>query len=98
MEWECLRDEYSRDEYSRKRDMTLLTEFIEEEVTPEVKSLLLENLNKKAGKQEYTFNRFNISVDFESDIVSIEDDLDVGESGLEQVTVSTFFSSLDEAK
>ena len=75
--------------------MTLLDEFIQEECTSEVKQMLLEYLESNgAGRQEFNFNRFNILLDFDNGMVSIEDDLDVTEAGAEMVTIQSFTASM----
>ncbi len=54
----------------------LLDEFLAEECTPHVVQLLREAAQVESGERYFTFNRFNVRLDLDAGIATIEDELD----------------------
>lgn len=78
-------------------DETLLSQFVGEEFSKAAFAKLLADMQECSGTQNrrsYTFNRFNIHLDFESEIALIEDDLNPDENGEMELHLSDFRSAL----
>jgi hypothetical protein len=58
---------------------SLLEDFLTEECTDHVVSLLREEAKASSGEKYLTFNRFNVRLDLDARIATIEDELDPDE-------------------
>jgi hypothetical protein len=77
----------------------LLQEFIDEEADENVRQLLLRRIEEcrvgiATGVRKYDFNRFIVTIDCESKIATVEDDLDPRSAGKGMVTFEDFRSAL----
>lgn len=54
----------------------LLDRFFSEECTRYVRDLLLEALERTSGTEYFTFNVFNVLIDADRGVVTVEDELD----------------------
>ena len=73
----------------------LLKQFLEEECSDYVYNLLREALNDWKGgmapyNRHFEFNRFEITIDSEKQIVIIEDVLDSTDSGFQEIHIEEF--------
>lgn len=64
----------------------LFAQFLTEECTPHVRTLICDAIAKSRRgegptRQQFEFNRFNLTLDFEDARVTLEDELDVTSSG-----------------
>lgn len=78
---------------------TLLSQFIREECTPRVRSILLDALSASMTgtaptRRHFEFNRFEVTLDAKDDIALIEDVLDASDAGMERVQLSELISAL----
>lgn len=78
----------------------LLDAFISQDCDAAVRQKLLEALEHRVetsfGRvREFTFNRFNIILDFENEQVIIEDDLDTSDSGACSIRLADFYKAVD---
>jgi hypothetical protein len=55
---------------------SLLEEFLAEECTPHVVGVLIEAAEGQSGERYFTFNRFNVRLDIDAGVATIEDELD----------------------
>jgi hypothetical protein len=53
----------------------LLDQFLEEECTPHVVQRLREAARVESGERYFTFNRFNVRLDLDAGIATVEDEL-----------------------
>ena len=79
----------------------LLEEFIAEECTESVPAMLLSDIEEQSKNgvaqfKEYTFNRFNVYLNFIENEVRIEDDLDPEESGVLIVSLDSFVEAINK--
>jgi len=77
--------------------MSLVGQFLGEEVTPDVRKLLLQALSaigEAKGVREFAFNRFNLVVDTHRGTVSLQDDLDASENGEVEMSIPEFAAAL----
>ena len=79
--------------------MDLLDQFVTWECTPNVRELLRAALRTaKLGTgpsiRRFEFNRFNVTVDCENDVVVLEDVLSPADSGVQQLPLSEFIAAL----
>jgi hypothetical protein len=79
--------------------MTLLEQFLSEDATPLVRQLLLDSIatldrSQGRGVREFTFNRFNVRIDWGKRVVSLEDELDTSEPGATEIALSDFAAAL----
>ena len=54
----------------------LLEEFLAEECTDDVVGLLRDEAKASGGEKYFTFNRFNVRLDLDEGMATIEDELD----------------------
>lgn len=81
---------------------TLLKQFLMEECTPYVRSLLLEALagpraGSAAQKQRFELNRFEVTLDFEENVAVLEDVLDTSESGVQRVPIAELAAAMKQS-
>jgi hypothetical protein len=79
--------------------MKLLDQFLKEDATPHVRDLLLRaieelELSRPGAVREFTFNRFNVTIDSNSDMATLQDDLDTSEAGELGMRLSEFAAAL----
>jgi len=79
--------------------MTLLEQFLSEDATPQVRQLLLDSIatpdrSQGQGVREFTFNRFNVRIDWGKRVVTLEDELDTSERGATEIGLSDFAAAL----
>jgi hypothetical protein len=55
---------------------SLLDAFLVEECTPHIVAVLRESAQEQSGHRYFTFNRFNVRLDLDAGVVTIEDELD----------------------
>ena len=55
---------------------SLLEEFLVEECTPHVVDVLSDAAEGQSGERYFTFNRFNVRLDLDAGVATIEDELD----------------------
>jgi hypothetical protein len=77
----------------------LLDSFLREEVTEHVRQLLLRYISdcktgSALGKRTFEFNRFDVTIDCDAKLVTLEDDLDPGSSGQASWPFDEFASAL----
>ena len=77
----------------------LLREFIEEESEEAVRHQLLAEIathgtTKTEVLREFTYNRFNVYLDFERQEARIEDELDVSDEGTCSMSLAEFATAL----
>ena len=77
----------------------LLDEFISEECSKTICNMLISDINKLKQTdtiklKEYTFNRFNLYLNFETETALVEDELDVEESGEITISLSCLINKL----
>jgi hypothetical protein len=75
----------------------ILSEFLAFECDDYVKSLIRDavqksNLDKNLKVKKFEFDRFNITMDFENQVVLVEDVLDASEAGTGQFDLDEFCS------
>jgi len=76
-------------------DTTLLDQFLSQECTPYVKSLLEEALaSASSANAHFHFNRFELTIGREDGMVLIEDVLDASDACAQRLSVEEFASSL----
>jgi hypothetical protein len=73
---------------------TLLEQFLREECTPHVRSLICDAAAKSDGRREFEFNRFNLTLDLESRRALISDELDVSPGGETDLPLDEFLSAV----
>jgi hypothetical protein len=74
---------------------TLLDQFLSEECTPYVRSLLEEALaSASSANAHFDFNRFEVSIRRQDGEVHIENVLDASDAGVQRVSLGEFASSL----
>lgn len=78
----------------------LLNEFLTEDADPQIRRKLVDAIRepKNPSTLKFTFNRFNVVLDFEAKQVVIEDDLTVGPDGEFKLGFEEFVSALQERK
>ena len=81
----------------------LLDQFLSEDCDAHVHRKLLTAIHKQRasgvpGVQRYTFNRFNITLNFVTKQVSLEDDLAVGPQGEYKLGIEEFEEILQKRK
>jgi hypothetical protein len=74
---------------------TLLEQFLTEEVTDDVRALLLGALSAPQRAPRFEFNRFEIAVQKDEGVVTISDVLDATDSGVQRVSVGEFRTVLE---
>lgn len=79
----------------------LMEQFVAEEATPYVRKLIFDEISQRQGnldeaKTRFEFNRFELTIDYASEVVVIEDVLDVSPAGEEQVSLSDFMRALGD--
>ena len=73
----------------------LVLRFLAEEGNEYVRSLLLEELAQPSGGAKYlTFNVFNVNLDFEAQLATVEDELDP--DAVETLSLSDFRGLLEQ--
>lgn len=77
--------------------MSLLERFLSTDADIAVREQLISDINlHSAGssRREYTFNRFNVTIDFDDEVVRIEDDLDTSAEGSRSLPLALFTEAL----
>jgi hypothetical protein len=76
----------------------LLSEFLAEEGSLEIREKLLVSIREPDSRAalKFTFNRFNIILDYEKKEVTVEDDLTVGPEGEFNLGFEEFVRALQE--
>jgi hypothetical protein len=77
----------------------ILAQFLTEECTPHVRTLICDAIaNNRRGegpaRQQFEFNRFNLTLDFEGARVTLEDELDTTSSGTVTLPLSRLVAEL----
>jgi hypothetical protein len=70
---------------------SLFEQFLHEECTANVRELIRNaaaESDQGQARREFEFNRFNLSLDFESGTATIEDETDVSEKGSVSIALS----------
>lgn len=76
-------------------NVVLLKQFIEEECTPYVCRLLKEALEVSTPpSKRFEFNRFEVTIDHENNVVLVEDILDATDAGVLRVPLEEFATAL----
>ncbi len=81
---------------------TLLEQFMTEECTPYVRSLLQAGIEAaRAGtapqRKSFEFNRFEVTLDVKGAVVVLADVLDPNESGVQRLALGEFFAVLEKS-
>lgn len=79
--------------------MSLIEQFIKEDFSESANNEILKECESLIGKdisREYTFNRFNLKIDFGSNKVVLDDDLDCDESGQAIIELQEFIKLIKE--
>lgn len=79
--------------------MNLLNQFLNEDATAYVRQQLLDAIDsglKQNQVKEFTFNRFNVRIDFGRQTVMLEDDLDASDEGKMEISLPVFVKALRE--
>lgn len=81
--------------------LSLLQQFIEEEATPHVRRLIVNAVHEHEGRPQETqrrfeFNRFEVTLDFDGGVATIEDVLDSASSGEVRLQLGEFIQCLSE--
>jgi len=81
----------------------LLNIFFSEDGDAHACQKLLDSIRKQGATGsrmvlEFTFNRFNVTLDFEAKVVSLQDDLTVGPQGEYKLSLDEFEKALHEHK
>ena len=81
----------------------LLNTFFSEDGDAHARQKLLDAIRKQGATGsrmvlEFTFNRFNVTLDFEAKVVSLQDDLTVGPQGEYKLSLDEFEKALQERK
>ena len=81
----------------------LLNIFLSEDGDAHARDKLLDSISKQRATatplvHEFTFNRFNVTLDFEAKKVSLQDDLTVGPQGEYELSLDEFEKALQEPK
>lgn len=77
---------------------SLLEAFLSQECTPYVRQLIERTLADPAQRHvRLTFNRFEITIEREREIATLEDVLDATEAGIEQVPLAALEAALARA-
>ncbi len=81
---------------------TLLEQFMTEECTPYVRSLLqaaIESVIAGAAppRKRFEFNRFEVTLDVKGGVIILEDVLDPAESGVQRLPMREFFTVLEQS-
>ena len=79
--------------------MNLLTQFLEEDATDKIRQLLMQSIasleqSNERRVQDFTFNRFNVRIDSEQALVTLEDELDTSEQGKIEIPLAIFTLAL----
>lgn len=79
----------------------LLDAFFSEDGDAHARQKLLDAIRKQRATgsrmvREFTFNRFNVTLDFEAKVVSLQDDLTVGPQGEYKLSLDEFERALQE--
>jgi hypothetical protein len=73
---------------------TLVEQFVAEELTREVRQLLREAMKRGPDgcklRDELHFNRFNVLLDFERGVATVNDELDVSPAGTVEILLADF--------
>jgi hypothetical protein len=82
---------------------TLLDQFVREECTAYVRGLLLAAVDAtRAGRsptrQRFEFNRFEVTIDTDENIVALEDVLDPGASGAQMMPLEEFAAAIKASR
>lgn len=80
-------------------EKTLFDEFLSEDADKHARILLLEAIRlvrteEFTGSKDFTFNRFNVKLDANSQTVVIEDDLNPAEEGMHSCSIDEFENRL----
>jgi len=83
--------------------LSLLKQFLEEDCDAGIRQMLLTEINRHATVRtavvrEFNFNRFDVYLDFQSESVRVDDDLDTSEAGSCTIPMTDFASALNEHK
>jgi hypothetical protein len=73
---------------------TLLEQFLREECTPYVRSLICEARTPSRMRHEFEFNRFNLLLDVEAGRVRITDELETSPAGAVDVALDEFWIAI----
>jgi len=74
---------------------SLFAQFLRWECTPYVRGLLREALRRRIPKT-FEFNRFDISIDHESQTVLLEDVLDATDAGKERIPLAELAAEVEK--
>lgn len=75
---------------------TLLEQFLSSECTSHVRQLLESAINDMSVLQPFfEFNRFEITIDRENNIVVLADVLDASDAGVQRVPLSAFMKAME---
>jgi uncharacterized protein YeaC (DUF1315 family) len=73
---------------------TLVEQFAGEELTPDVRQLLREAMKRGPDgcklRDELHFNRFNVLLDYQRGVATINDELDVSQAGTVEMLIADF--------
>lgn len=81
----------------------LLNEFLAEDCEEHVRKMLISEINtyfttKADVVREFTFNRFNVRLNFQDGSAKIEDELDTSEDGSFSFSLAEFVAALNSHK
>ena len=77
----------------------MLKDFLDEECTGSTTKNMLDSISRWRGKDyrdEFCFNRFNVYLDFNSDSVIVQDELDYYEQDEIKMSIAEFESLLND--
>ncbi|MCA5974611.1 hypothetical protein B1F69_24785 [Pseudomonas syringae] len=79
-------------------DCTLIERFVAQELDDSVRSILKDAFDERMCSKsvllrEFEFNCFDVSLDFEKDIVTLQDALSAGESSFLDIPIRDFISA-----
>ena len=81
---------------------SLLEQFLEQECDQELITMLINDIDEKAAPadstlyKEYTFNRFNLAIEFKNRKVVLEDDLCLDDVDMDEIALDLFVEKLKE--
>jgi hypothetical protein len=78
----------------------LLEQFLSEECTPYVRHVVLQALNSSktvglARMKRFEFNRFDLTIDYDEGVATVEDILDATAAGSQRVSLAELASAID---
>jgi hypothetical protein len=81
---------------------SLLEQFVEEECTPYVKQMISRALDAaetgaSPALQHFEFNRFDLTIDAEEGMVTLQDVLDATAAGSQQISLHEFAVAINSA-